>query len=37
MPKICDGDNGKKNTSAIGIGPIAICVVRLETYDFNIT
>ena len=31
MPKLCDGDNGKKNTSAIGIGHIAPCVVQLET------
>ena len=27
MPKLCDGDNGKKNTSAIGIVHIALCVV----------
>ena len=37
MPKLCDGDNGKRNTSAIGIGHMALYVVRLETYAFNIT
>ena len=31
MPKLCDGDNGYKNTCAIGIGHISIGVVRLET------
>ena len=36
MPKLCDGDNGKKNTSAIGICHIALYVVRLETHVFNI-
>ena len=29
MPKPCDGDNGKKNTSATGIGHIAFYKVRL--------
>ena len=37
MTKLCDGDNGKKNTCAIYISHIALCVVRLETYAFNIT
>ena len=37
MPKLCDGNDGKKNTSEIGMGLIALCVVRLETYTFNIT
>ena len=37
MPKLCDGDNGKNNTSAIGIGHTALYVVRLETYAFNKT
>ena len=37
MPKLHDGDNGKKNTSAIGIGHTGFYVVRLETYSFNIT
>ena len=31
MFKLYDGDNGKKNTSAIGIGQIALYVVRLKT------
>ena len=31
MPKRCEGDNGKENTSAIGMGHIVICVVQLET------
>ena len=35
MPKLCDGDNGKKNTSAIGIGHIALYIVRLGTYAFK--
>ena len=37
MPQLCDGDNGKKNTSAIGIGHIALYLVRLEAFAFNIT
>ena len=37
MPKLCDGDNGKKNTNAIGIGHITLYVVCLETYAVNIT
>ena len=31
MPTLCDGDNGKKNTSAIELGQIAPCVVQVET------
>ena len=31
MPKLYDGDNSKKNTGAIGIGHIALCVAQLET------
>ena len=34
MPNLC---NGKKITSATGIGHCALYVVRLETYAFNIT
>ena len=37
MPNLCAGDNGKKNTSEIGIGHIAMYVVQLETQAFNIT
>ena len=33
MPKLCDGANGKKNTSVIGKGHIALYVVQLETYN----
>ena len=35
MPKYFDGDNGKKDTSAIDEGQIDSCVFRLETYAFN--
>ena len=31
MPKLCDGDNGKKNTRAIGRGHLAILIVQLKT------
>ena len=31
MPNLCDGDNGKKNERAIGIGNFAIFSVQLET------
>ena len=37
MPKLCDGDDGKKNTGLIGIGHIALFVVRLEKCGFNTT
>ena len=37
MSKLCDGDSGKKNTSATGIGHIARCVIQLETLAFSIT
>ena len=37
MAKLCDRVNGKKSTSALGIGHIALYVVRLETYVFYIT
>ena len=37
MPKLCDGDNGKKNTSATDIGHIALYETRLEAYASHIT
>ena len=37
MPKLCDGDNGKKNTSATCIDHSTLCLVRLKTYAYNIT
>ena len=36
MPKVCEGENGKRNVSALGIGHITFCELRLEICAFDI-